>query len=246
MVMKNKKILGLILLACSAPIFADNFQDRESWRKKPEVMMVDDIDLKTDELIEQGYVPVMSETFKSVSTNRGYSDSMWDLKNKGNQLGAQIVIFSNAPVENGYYYRYRNSKPDSYPFLIGDNQKSDLNSYPVGTIEAVPHRLANRTEYSSRYFYKYNSVTGIYPSILSSKDKINNGLQGGVIVKKVQADSPAKGVIFPQDIIIKVNDDNINDVSAFVESSNYLRGNTVKFEILRKGQKMPIEVSMKQ
>ncbi|WP_171407635.1 PDZ domain-containing protein [Acinetobacter tianfuensis] len=244
--MKNKKILGLILLACSAPIFADNFQDRESWRKKPEVMMVDDIDLKTDELIEQGYVPVMSETFKSVSTNRGYSDSMWDLKNKGNQLGAQIVIFSNAPVENGYYYRYRNSKPDSYPFLIGDNQKSDLNSYPVGTIEAVPHRLANRTEYSSRYFYKYNSVTGIYPSILSSKDKINNGLQGGVIVKKVQADSPAKGVIFPQDIIIKVNDDNINDVSAFVESSNYLRGNTVKFEILRKGQKMPIEVSMKQ
>ncbi|QXW24609.1 PDZ domain-containing protein [Acinetobacter johnsonii] len=148
-------------------------------------------------------------------------------------------------VESGYYYRYRNSKPDSYPFLAGDNQKSDLNSYPVGSIEAVPHRLANRTEYSSRYFYKYNSITGIYPTILSYKDKINNGLQGGVIVKKVQADSPAKGIILPQDIIIKMNNENINDVSAFVESSNYLRGNTVKFEILRKGQTIPVEISMK-
>ena len=244
--MKNRKILGLILLAYSAPIFADNFQDRDSWRKKTEVMMVDDIDLKTDELIEQGYVPVMSETFKSVSTNRGYSDSMWDLKNKGNQLGAQIVIFTNTPVESGNYYRYRNSKPDTYPFLVGDNQKSDLNRYPVGTIEAVPHRLANRTEYSSRYFQKYNSVTGIYPTILSSKDKINNGLQGGVIVQKVQAGSPAQGVILPQDIIIKMNDDNINDISAFVESSNYLRGSVVKFEILRNGQKIPLEISLKQ
>ena len=66
-----------------------------------------------------------------------------------------------------------------------------------------------------------------------------------MIVKKVQADSPAKGIILPQDIIIKMNNENINDVSAFVESSNYLRGNTVKFEILRKGQTIPVEISMK-
>lgn len=43
-----------------------------------------------------------------------------------------------------------------------------------------------------------------------------------------------------------MNDDNINDVSAFVESSNYLRGNVVKFEILRNGQKIPLEISLKQ
>ena len=49
----------------------------------------------------------------------------------------------------------------------------------------------------------------------------------------------------PQDIILKMNDENIKDVSAFVESSNYLKGNTVKFEILRKGQKIPLEISMK-
>jgi S1-C subfamily serine protease len=50
----------------------------------------------------------------------------------------------------------------------------------------------------------------------------------------------------PQDIILKMNDENIKDVSAFVESSNYLKANTVKFEILRKGQKLSLEISMKQ
>ena len=61
----------------------------------------------------------------------------------------------------------------------------------------------------------------------------------------LKRDSPAENVIMPQDIILKMNDENIKDVSAFVESSNYLKGNTVKFEILRKGQKIPLEISMK-
>lgn len=245
--MKLLGFCGVLMLVCSSNIVrAEDYNGKNVQRLNPKIFKVDDLEEKTLEMVRDGYVPIFKEKFIDYSYNR----SMRDIREKALLLGSPIAVFSSEYQGNKVIYDTRMREPEAARISGNDRNKNDvnnLNNIPVGTIESRPARYVSLDDqFRVIYFYKFNSITGIYPADLSERDKINNGIQGGVIVKKVNADSPAQDIIYPQDIILKMNDENIKDVSAFVESSNYLRGNTVKFEILRKGQQMPVEISMKQ
>lgn len=230
------KVCCAILLSYSPTLFAENYYDNSMLRWKPDILKVDDLESKTIELLEAGFIPVSKEKFRNYS----YDKSMRDIKKKALQHGAQVIIFSNIPLSSETIFDVR--------IMGNDKNKNDvhnLNNIPVGTIQRTPVRMSGSSdEYTVLYFYKFDSITGIYPVELSDREKIYNGIQTGVVAKVIRQGSPAQNVILPQDIILKMNDENIVDTSAFVESSNYLKGNTVKFEILRKGEKLHKELKL--
>ena len=244
--MKLLVLCGVLMLVCSGNIVrAEYYSGKNVQRQNPEIFKVDDLEEKTLEMLQDGYVPIFKEKFIDYS----YSRSMRDIREKALLHGSPIAVFSSEYQGNKVIYDTRMREPEAARISGNDRNKNDvnnLNNIPVGTIESRPVRYASlNDQFRVIYFYKFNSITGIYPADLSERDKIYNSIQSGVVAKVLKRDSPAENVIMPQDIILKMNDENIKDVSAFVESSNYLKGNTVKFEILRKGQKIPLEISMK-
>ncbi|SCC72855.1 PDZ domain-containing protein [Acinetobacter albensis] len=243
------KLLGfcsVLMLVCSSNIVrAEGYSGKNVQSLNPQIFKVDDLEEKTLEMLQEGYVPIFKEKFIDYS----YSRSMRDIREKALLHGSPIAVFSNEYQGNKLIYDTRMREPEAARISGNDRNKNDvnnLNNIPVGTIESRSVRYESlHDQFRVIYFYKFNSITGIYPADLSERDKIYNGIQSGVVAKVLKRDSPAENVIMPQDIILKMNDENIKDVSAFVESSNYLKGNTVKFEILRKGQKIPLQISMK-
>ena len=231
------KVCCVILLSYSPVLFAESYYDKSMLRLKPAIVKVEDFESKTIELLEAGYIPVSKEKFRNYS----YDDSMRDIKKKALQHGAQVVIFSNIPLSSETIFDVR--------IMGSEKSKNDvhnLNNIPVGTIQRTPVRTSGSSdEYTVLYFYKFDSKTGIYPADLTERDKVYNGIQAGVVAKVIKQGSSAQHIIQPQDILLKMNDENIVDTSAFVESSNYLKkGNTVKFEILRKGEKLHKELKL--
>lgn len=246
-VMKLLGTCGALILVCSFNfVCAEDYSGKNVQRLNPKIYKVDDLEEKTLEMLEEGYVPISTEKLIDYS----YSRSMRDIRQKALLHGSAIAVFSSESLGSKVVYDTRMHQPEAARISGGDRGKYDvnnLNNIPVGTIESRPARYQSLSDQLNVvYFYKFNSITGIYPTELSQRDKIYNSIQSGVIAKVVKLGSPAENMIMSQDIILKMNDENINDVSAFVESSNYLRGNTVKFEILRKGQKIPVEISLKQ
>lgn len=230
------KVCCVILLSYSPALFAESYYDKSMLRLKPNIVKVDDLESKTMELLEAGYIAVSKEKFRNYS----YDKSMRDIKKKALQHGAQVVIFSNIPLSSETIFDVRIMGHDK-----SKNDVHNLNNMPVGTIQRIPVRMSGSSdEYTVLYFYKFYSKTGIYPADLSERDKVYNGIQEGVVVEVIKQGSPAQNIIQPQDIILKMNDENIVDTSAFAESSNYLKGNTVKFEILRKGEKLHKEFKL--
>ena len=238
---KLLRICGVLLLVCNGN--AAIGQDVR--RLNPQIIKVNDLDEKKLEMFQGGYVPISKEKF----INYSYSRSMRDIREKALLHGSPIAVFSNESQGSKVIYDTRMREPE-VARISGDNRNkndvNNLNNIPVGTLESKPVRYVSLDDqFTVIYFHKFDSITGIYPDELSDRDKIYNGIQAGVVAKLIRQGSPAQSVVLPQDIILKMNNENINDVGAFVESSSYLRGNTVKFEILRKGQTIPVEISMK-
>lgn len=197
-------ICGLALFFLSQTLFAEGSGHMYKNYLKPEIFKVENIDIKTEELLKSGYIAVSKEKFKQYS----YYTAMSDIRKKARLHGAQVVIFSDAKIEGEIEYNYRITQPEVTRILSGDKNKNDLNNVPVGIVQKTPSRMGGSDdEYTVLYFYKYNSITGIYPVDLSDKDRIYNGIQGGVVTKFVKQGSAADDVIQINDIILKINDE---------------------------------------
>ncbi|ENX43365.1 hypothetical protein [Acinetobacter sp. NIPH 2100] len=166
---------------------------------------------------------------------------------RADSLGAQIVLFSNnQSTESIGYYNFLTPAPHN-----SQNQAENNGFGSVNTSNNINGALTQsapiyqpQKEYTVSYFYRFESITGIYPIDLSDLDKSRTGYLEGIKAKVISKKSAAFGEILEDDIILKINDIVVRDVSHFVDISNYLKKETVKFEILRKGQKMTKEISI--
>ncbi|WP_227541504.1 MULTISPECIES: PDZ domain-containing protein [Acinetobacter] len=214
---------------------------------KAQVLKTDEFDVSTIQLLEEGFVPIKSQKFNGRDSTKGYDYIVHELEKRADSLGAQIVLFSNTQsTESIGYYSFLTPAPR------GPQNQTDNNGFgSVNTSNNVSSSLSQsapiyqpQKEYTVSYFYRFESITGIYPIDLSDLDKSRTGNLEGVKVKVISKKSPAFGEILADDIILKINDIVVRDVSNFVDISNYLNKGTIKFEILRKGQKMIKEISI--
>jgi hypothetical protein len=134
-------------------------------------------------MLQDGYVPISTEKFVNYSYNR----SMRDIREKALLHGSPIAVFSSEYQGNKVIYETRMREPEAARISGNDRNKNDLNNLnniPVGAIESRPVRYAAlHDQFRVIYFYKFNSITGIYPADLSERDKIYNSIQSGVIAK---------------------------------------------------------------
>ncbi|QBQ16488.1 PDZ domain-containing protein [Acinetobacter haemolyticus] len=214
---------------------------------KAQALKTDEFDVSTKQLLEKGYIPIKSQTFNGRDDFRGYEHVVAALEKRADQMGAQIVLFTNEkPTGSVDYYSFTTPFPQKST-IQSNFDNSNNNPYASSNsslIQTAPRYNAQK-EYIVSYFYKFESITGIYPIDLSDLDKSKTGQLEGIKAKVIYKDSPAFGTILEDDIILKINSNTIRDVSNFVDISNYLNSGTVEFEILRKGQKLNKEISIK-
>ena len=216
---------------------------------KAQALKTEEFNVSTIQLLEEGFVPIKSQKFNGRDSSKGYDYIVNELEKRADSLGAQIVLFSNnQSTESMGYYSFLTSAPHN-PQNQGENNGNGFGS--VNTSNNINGALTQsapvyqpQKEYTVSYFYRFESVTGVYPIDLSDSDKSRTGYLEGVKAKVISKKSPAFGEILEDDIILKMNDIVVRDVSHFVDISNYLKKETVKFEILRKGQKMTKEISI--
>ncbi|RZF49686.1 PDZ domain-containing protein [Acinetobacter halotolerans] len=243
----------ILLLTTSSNIYANIYIPIPSLKKpkispftKAQALKTDEFDTSTKQLLEEGYIPIKSQIFNGRDDFRGYEHVVAALEKRADRMGAQIVLFSNdKPTGSVDYYSF--SAPFPQKSIMQSNfDNSNDNSYASSNsslIQTAPRYNAQK-EYIVSYFYKFESITGIYPIDLSDLDKSKTGQLEGIKAKVISKNSPAFGTILEDDIILKINNNTVRDVSNFVDMSNYLNSGTVEFEILRKGQKLTKEISL--
>lgn len=213
---------------------------------KAQALKTDEFETSTKQLLEEGYIPIKSQTFNGRDDFRGYENVVAALEKRGDHLGAQIVLFTNEkPTGQIGYYNF------STPFVQNTSMQSNFestnnnfNSANNSLTQTAPKYNAQK-EYIVSYFYKFHSITGIYPIDLSDLDKSRTGQLEGIKAKYISKNSPSTDVILEDDIILKIDNIVVRDVSNFVDISNYLKSGKVELEILRKGQKLVKEILLK-
>ncbi|MEQ1307938.1 PDZ domain-containing protein [Acinetobacter bereziniae] len=242
------KFFSLILLLTVTNANAENmsFNNLNNNQKypaqfKPEIIKTDNFEEDLENLIKNGYIPIKLETYLDSSIFSNYASSITKLQNNAKKLGAEIVLFSKSDHNvTSIVTDYKLSNFSEIPQTQKDfeSYNSGSQTYINGSLTRSSQRSVGSIEYKVSYFYKFNSVTGIYPKDLSDDEKNKVGLMTGVKVIEISAQSPAASQIIKNDIILKIGNDNIMNVNSFVESSNNLKKGFVILEILRKGQKI--------
>ena len=110
-----------------------------------------------------------------------------------------------------------------------------------GLTESAPTYNPQK-KYQVNYFYKFHSITCIYPVDLSGADQSKTGYTQGVKVKVIKSVSPAFNQLIENDIILKINNIEVHDVNHFFNISSYLKKGNTQLEILRKGQRIMKEI----
>ncbi len=244
----QKLITALIIVALTNGSFANIYIPIPFFKKhdrskfvKAKVFKTEDFDATTLQLLNEGFVPIQSKKFDGQDSAKGYEYIVSDMEKRADMLGASIVVFSDQPSENMYgYYTFLNPAPQN-----SQNQRSNDHFFGSNTsnglTESVPVYNPQK-KYKVSYFYKFDSITGIYPVDLSDTDQSKVGYTQGIKVKVIKNSSPAFNRLVENDIILKINDIEVRDVNHFVDISNYLKKGNIQLEILRKGEKIMKEI----
>ncbi|MEB6665972.1 PDZ domain-containing protein [Acinetobacter vivianii] len=165
---------------------------------KAQALKTEEFNVSTIQLLEEGFVPIKSQKFNGRDSSKGYDYIVNELEKRADSLGAQIVLFSNNPsTESVGYYSFLTPAPHS-------SQNQDENNGngfgSVNTSNNINGALTQsapvyqpQKEYTVSYFYRFESITGIYPIDLSDLDKSRTGYLEGVKAKVISKKSPAFG-----------------------------------------------------
>lgn len=241
-------ITAFILVSVTNNSFA-NIYIPISFFKKPDhsktvkakVFKTEDFDATTLQLLNEGFVPIQSKKFDGHDSAKGYEYIVSNMEKRADTLGASMVVFSDQPSANMYgYYTFLNPAPQN-----PQNQRSNDHFFGSNTSNGLTESAPvynPQKKYQVSYFYKFDSITGIYPVDLSDADQSKTGYTQGVKVKVIKNPSPAFNQLIENDILLKINDIEVRDVNHFVDISSYLKKGNIQLEVLRKGQKIMKEI----
>ena len=217
-------------------------QKKRTYGTKIRVIKTDDFDKNSKELLEEGYVSIKSEDFRTDTGDYGYDKAVEQMKNKAKKLGAEVVLFSNNN-QGSSISEHRTVRTINHQ-TSNSNKENDIYNNRLtkdnmdGTYMGSFVREYSWTEYIINYLIKFNSRTGIYPTELTDLDRqIAKQASGGVKAIVIKEGFPAFGIINEQDIILKIDGQIIHGVTGFIETTNFLKRGFVKVEILRNGKK---------
>ncbi|WP_120382359.1 PDZ domain-containing protein [Acinetobacter rongchengensis] len=215
---------------------------KRTYGTKIRVIKTDDFDKNFKELLEEGYVSIKSEVFKINTGDYGYNQAVEQMKNKAKKLGAEVILFSND--NQGSSISEQRTVQTINHQTSNSNKENDIYNNRLakdnmdGTYMGSFVREYSWTEYMSNYLIRFNSRTGIYPTELTDLDRqIAKQSSGGVKAIVIKEGFPAFGIIYEQDIILKIDGQIIHSVTGFIETTNFLKRGFVKVEILRNGKK---------
>lgn len=181
-------------------------------------------------------------------------------------LQKSIKDYFHSTEKQEEYFLLKDSLPTNFAScLVANNQGeviglgSNLNKtenfqtiIPTGYLaQAVKQFLINKTEVKRNYLgltYLDLSQNPNLPANLTANREngaliIGNKELNLVAIKK---DSPAKNILMENDIVLKVNDDEINNRNNFTMLiQNYPTDSKIKLLILRQGEEKEVEVTLK-
>lgn len=250
---KLAHFISIIFLSISLPVLADVYlpipilkKPNKSQFTKTRVIKTDKFESDVKELLLEGYVPIKSDEFDGSTSFGSYELILRNMEKKAHQLGAQVILFSNEESSSAVGYVTYMTQFSKIPKNQSDFESfnNSPNSTGNGSLIRQSPKYIGKKEYIVSYFYKFESITGVYPVDLSDRDQSRTGQLTGVKAKVIKETSKAFGQILEDDIILKINDMDVRDVSHFVDISNYLKKGNTQFEILRKGQRLVKEFSI--
>ncbi len=258
-------LLTLIFSCCSNPYKAYFISMQEqnplfSYRfpiepvlKSDEIKIyaVDDISTTEEALLENGYIPLGAAKFNSPQIDERRAI------NAAREIGASIVIiksqYSRTKTET---VPYSVRQPDQTTTIRNTRYKSD------GKAIVKEQKITVEGEYQTQYiqqstdYYDYQSVfwaklkppkIGIFVADLTNEQKQALQTNRGVEVKIVIKDTPAYTAdILRGDILMKFNDERINDKKHFFQLVSKYKGQEITLNGLRDGAPFSIKLTINQ
>ncbi len=118
-VMKLLGSCGALILVCSFNfVCAKDYSGKNLQRLNPKIYKVDDLEEKTLEMLEEGYVPISTEKLIDYS----YSRSMRDIRQKALLHGSAIAVFSSESLGSKVVYDTRMHQPEAARISGGDRE----------------------------------------------------------------------------------------------------------------------------
>ena len=178
---------------------------------------------------------IVSALSRNVKTGNGTSMSLIQTDcaiNAGNSGGAlfnsrgEVVGITNAKYSSSGFYS--EAEIDNICFAI-----------PVNSVTRIVTSIIENG-------YVLKPYIGISVSPLSEETSSITGLKHGAVVQDVTEDAPAdQAGIKVNDVIVKVDDNDIKDSNALVQAiSKAEPGDVMSFEIYRQGQEIQIDVEI--
>lgn len=255
-------VLPLILLAACANPFVQFFRPNiyyDASRRSgtppntPEVIAGRNPQQDYKNYMEAGYVIIGTSSFNGRSGNYGLDDAI----DEGQKVGADLVVV---------YSHYTNTVSGVIPWTMPHTETSTTNvngsiygNQGMTTINGtastttygsqttyIPYSV-NWSNYLAVYLAKVKPRLGAFYNNLDDQERQAVGSNTGVVVTIIVNQSPAfYANILPGDIILKLNDQLVDDVQMFSSALDRFGGKQIVLTIWRRGGIVQKTVTLNQ
>lgn len=168
----------------------------------------------------------------------------------GKKIHAELILL---------YVNYKDTQSGSVPITLPDTQTSTTQG--MGMVGMTPYSASfttttygsqttympynvNRYDYLAGYWVKRRPpLLGVLPRDLTAEERKQLGTNKGLFVHVVVKNSPAfKADLFRGDVILKIDDEDVQDVKEFLEVIKNREGKKVLLTISRDGKILTKEI----
>jgi len=255
--MTRKRLCVIILLTlsvsgCGGNPFTQHYKPTGYQQSKdtavpsvdlPQVIMTDDRNKEEKTIFEQGYLPIGVSRWEGPQVNPDLA------LEQAKMVGAEIVA-----VEAKYLRTQSGAMPLRLPstthsttnFNVGGQYGTASTSTSGTQTQYIPYNV-DRFNYVASFWIKRKAqpVFGVIVANLELDDKRVIDRNKGVKVTAMVRNSPAFDAgIFEEDIVIRINSDEISDKDNFVAVIKKYAGQKVEIALFRNGKERIIPVQL--
>ena len=213
------------------------------WSGSVELVSASDIEVNVERYLKDGYIIIGQSNFYGPS---GFANDEIKIKEVAISVGADVVIY-------GFTYKdQKNVNVPTFNYIPGSvatttSQYGTFTTTTPGNVVTGSQSVSvDRMDYVTLFLRKAPQPTlGINFGPIPDEMRIKMERNTGVMVSRVRNDTPAffSGIII-EDVIIKVDDEDIIAIDDFLKVLQEKKGKKSNFTIIRKGKQITKEIQL--